>query len=281
MQIPFHLVDAFTDRPLAGNPAGVCPLPSWPPDDLLVAVAAEVNASETAFLVADTPATPSPGGADFHLRWFTPTVEVDLCGHATLAAAHVVLHHLRPGPTAVTFDTRSGRLAVERDGRRLRMDLPAQPREPVDAGLVPDALVAALGTTDAPPVEVLGGTTWMVVLAGAAQVRALRPDIAAIAALDTPYVIVTAATDRDGGPDADVDFVSRYFAPGAGIDEDPVTGSAHCCLGPYWSGRLGKAEMLAYQASARGGTVGVTVMGDRVRLRGRAVTVMAADLLAG
>ena len=267
MRIPIFQVDAFTATPFAGNPAAVCTLEEWLPDDVLLAIAAENALSETAFLVADSAAHPSPAGADHHLRWFTPAIEVELCGHATLASAHVLLTHLHPGLDTVSFDTLSGRLEVHREGDRLRMDLPALPPDAVEA--LP-ALVEALGVA---PVEVLAAGRWLVVLDSEAQVVGLSPDIAALAGLDPPYVIVTAPGDPAG---SGADFVSRFFAPGAGVAEDPVTGSAHCVLTPYWADRLGRPRLQARQVSARGGDLDCELAGDRVVLRGR-----CADYLEG
>jgi PhzF family phenazine biosynthesis protein len=259
-----YQVDAFTDKPFTGNPAGVCVLPGPKDDAWLQNVAAEMNLSETAFLLEQADG--------FRLRWFTPAVEVELCGHATLAAAHILwetgrLAHHQPA----RFHTLSGLLTAERRGAAIELDFPATPDEPAEA---PAGLADILGA------KVVNFRSsrfdHLVELESEAVVRGLRPDFTRLKSLPVRGIMVTS---RAASPD--FDFVSRFFGPAVGIDEDPVTGSAHCCLGPYWSGRLGKAEMLAYQASARGGTVGVTVMGDRVRLRGRAVTVMAADLLAG
>ena len=268
MEIPLHQVDAFTDRPFSGNPAAVCPLAAPLPEELMLAIAAENNLSETAFVVPS-----SDPGADYDLRWFTPTTEVDLCGHATLATGHVVLEHLTPGATSVSFATRSGVLRVEReDDGALRMDLPADRRAVVK---VPDptalALRAILGTE---PVEVLGGSTWIAVLGSAEKVVGLTPDHGLVASLDPPYLNVTAPGEAGSG----VDFVSRYFAPGAGIAEDPVTGSAHCALAPYWAQRLGRNRLEARQVSARGGEIDCEVVDERVLLRGGAVEVMVGTL---
>lgn len=262
-------VDAFTERPFGGNPAAVCAPPGELPADLMQAIAAENNLSETAFLVARDDAPAGGATSAWDLRWFTPTVEVDLCGHATLASAHVVFAHLAPGATTARFSTRSGDLVVTREHEGvLRMDLPADPRQEVEA---PEGLRAVLGVE---PVAVLGGPTWIAVLEDAAQVTSLRPDIAAIGALDPPYLSVTAP----GGAGEGVDFVSRFFAPGAGIDEDPVTGSAHCALTPWWAARLGRARLRARQVSARGGDLDCELAGDRVVLRGRCAEVFGGEL---
>jgi PhzF family phenazine biosynthesis protein len=248
MQIPIYQIDAFADRPFAGNPAAVCPLDAWLPDVVLQAIALENNLSETAFLV------PLAGGG-YHLRWFTPTVEVPLCGHATLASAHLLLNRLGAAGDSVAFETRSGRLEVRRDGGRLAMDLPADPPRPVAA---PEGLAAALGTA---PREVLKGRYWLARLSDEAAVRICRPDIGAVTRLDPGNLIVTA-------PGKDVDFVSRFFAPAAGVPEDPVTGSAHCLLTPYWAARLGKTRLTARQLSARGGDLVCELKGERVVLSG-------------
>ncbi len=253
-------VDAFTDRRFAGNPAAVCPLPSWPEDATLQAVAAENRLSETAFLV--------PRGEDYELRWFTPRAEVDLCGHATLAAGHVVLRILQGTREAVRFRTASGPLTVEREGERLAMDFPAVPAEAAPA---PPGLAGALGAS---PAEVLAAKDWLAVFEASTEVAALAPDMGALEALDRRGVIATAPGPEPGegeGSGNGPDFVSRFFAPKLGVPEDPVTGSAHCTLAPYWSGRLGRRRLLGRQISERGGEVGCEVLGDRVRLSGRAV----------
>jgi predicted PhzF superfamily epimerase YddE/YHI9 len=258
-------VDAFADRPFAGNPAAVCLLDAAADERWMRDVAREMNLSETAFL------HPEPGGV-YRLRWFTPAVEVDLCGHATLASAHVLWEdgHLDPAAPA-RFLTRSGPLSATRRGDAIELDFPARPPGPC---AVPPGLPEALGAE----VEWAGlnGMDCLVALGGDAVVRGLAPDVARLAAVPVRGVIVTA-------PSADpaFDFVSRFFAPNAGVAEDPVTGSAHCALGPYWGGRLGKAELVGYQASARGGVVGVGLRGDRVALRGKAVTVVRGELVAG
>ncbi len=252
MRVPIFQVDAFTTRRFAGNPAAVVVLDRFPDDALLQAVAAENNLAETAFLV--------PTGNRYRLRWSTPTVEVPLCGHATLAAAAVVLERLEPGRDGVVFDTASGPLTVDRAGSAYRMDLPART---VRAVPLPAALSAALGTT---PVETaVDGGNYLALLAGADEVRSLDPDLAAIARLDRTGVVVTAAGD---GPH---DFVSRYFAPAKGIPEDPVTGGAHCALVPFWAARTGKDTFLAHQASRRGGELTCRLDGDRVHLHGSCV----------
>ena len=257
MPLPLYQVDAFTDQVFAGNPAAVCPLEGWLSDETLQAIAAENNLSETAFFVPD----PCPE-ADFALRWFTPTVEVDLCGHATLASGFVSMTILEPERTQVRFSTKMhGVLTVSRRGGGFAMDFPAIPVQPVDA--VP-ALGTAMGRA---PVALLSGPKWLAVYESETDVAALAPDFRAVAALDGDGVIATA-------PGRSVDFVSRYFAPAAGIDEDPVTGSAHCILAPYWAERLAKTDLTAHQISPRGGALGCRVAGNRVVLSGQAVLYM-------
>ena len=252
MRTRIFQVDAFTRQRFSGNPAAVMPLESFPPDAVLQALAAQNNLSETAFLVG--------GGGEYRLRWFTPTVEVPLCGHATLASAAVVLEKLDPGRTAVTFHTASGPLHVARAAPGYVMDFPARPTLPAK---VSDALVHALGAT--PQAVRADAINYLVVLEDEHTVRTLRPDIAAIAALDRQGVIVTAR--GSGG----YDCVSRYFTPARGVPEDPVTGSAHCALAPYWAERLGKPVLRAYQASRRGGELTCRVRGARVELEGSCV----------
>lgn len=262
MPTPIAQVDAFSDRPFGGNPAAVCVLAEFPPDAWMQRVAREMNLSETAFLV--------PERDEYRLRWFTPAVEVDLCGHATLAAAHVLWEDRRLDPGAsARFRTRSGLLCARRSREWIELDFPALPDEPTRDF---PALAAALGAE----ATYVGRSRHdaIVELASEAEVRALAPDLRAIRALDVRGVIVTSRAER--GP---FDFVSRFFAPAAGVDEDPVTGSAHCCLGPYWQRRLGKSELVGFQASARGGVVRVRVAGDRAILGGRAVTVLRGEIL--
>jgi predicted PhzF superfamily epimerase YddE/YHI9 len=256
------VVDAFTDRPFAGNPAAIAVVDAFPDEDRMQAIAREMNLSETAFLV------PRPDGS-YDLRWFTPTVEVDLCGHATLAAAHVL-------EGAGTFHTRSGELvcAPAADGW-IEMDFPA---DPVTAEPVPPTVPGALGLqagVDAVAVFARARTDLFVELRDGALVRSLRPDMQGVAALGGRCVIVTAAGDRPG-----IDCVSRVFGPQNGIPEDPVTGSAHCTLAGFWGERLGRDELVGEQASARGGIVRMRRRGDRVVLGGRAVTVSQVRLLA-
>jgi PhzF family phenazine biosynthesis protein len=257
-----YQLDAFTTRRFAGNPAAVMPLDGdFPSDAVMQAIAAENNLSETAFLVRD--------GGDYRLRWFTPTVEVPLCGHATLASAAVVLERLEPGRAGVVFHSASGPLPVARAGRGYVMSLPARPSARVEA---PPGLAAALGAT---PVEVFGhALDYIALLDGAETVRRLEPDMAALARLDRGGVIVTAPSD-----DLAHDFVSRYFAPRKGIPEDPVTGGAHCSLAPFWAARLGKTAFRGYQASRRGGEVVCRLVGDRVEIEGACVFFFEGDAL--
>lgn len=252
MRLPLFQLDAFATQLFGGNPAAVMPLTAFLPDAVLLAIAAENNLSETAFLV--------PAGDDYQLRWFTPGSEVPLCGHATLASAAVVMERLQPDRTAVVFHTASGALTVTRRGPRYVMDFPARPGEPVTGSA---ALAAALGVN---PLEVqLTDFNYLALLDSAAALRALAPNMSALAALDRPGVIVTAP------PDTPHDFVSRYFAPAKGVPEDPVTGSAHCTLTPFWAKRLGKTDFTAFQASRRGGEVLCRLRGDRVELEGACV----------
>ena len=247
MELTMYQVDAFTDKVFGGNPAAVVPLREWLPDDVMQAIALENNLSETAFFKLRE-------DADYDLRWFTPALEVNLCGHATLGTAWTMFNRLDYGAESVTFHTRSGRLTVTRSGERLIMDFPAQPPAPTEIGDV-------AGAIGAEPLAVLAGPYAVALLDSEEAVRRLTPDFGKIAKLDIPELIVTA-------PGGDCDFVSRFFAPAGGIDEDPVTGSAHCILTPFWAERLGKSEMFARQVSARGGAVWCTLNGDRVTLAG-------------
>jgi len=250
MRLPIYQVDAFTDRIFAGNPAAVVPLKEWLPDATLQAIAAENNLAETAFFL--------PRGDAYALRWFTPTVEVDLCGHATLASAHVIFRFIEPECRRVAFETlKAGTLIVTRQGDELAMDFPAWPPQPAEA---PSNLAAALGRN---PREVLASRDWFAVYEREADIAAIKPDFAALRRLDRAVIITAPGT---GG----VDFVSRFFAPAAGIDEDPVTGSAHCQLIPYWARRLGKTRLAAQQVSSRGGTLSCALEAERVTIAGQA-----------
>jgi predicted PhzF superfamily epimerase YddE/YHI9 len=260
MRIPLYQVDAFTGRLFGGNPAAVCPLTEWLPDTTMQAIAAENNLAETAFFVAQ--------GEGYLLRWFTPTVEVELCGHATLASGYVVTHILTPDRRSVRFDTlKAGLLEVTRDGDLLAMDFPAWPpeREPADP-----RILTALGKAPGQSFVARGRT--LAVYGRAEDVAGLRPDFAAMRRMPGADAIVT-APGGDG-----IDFVSRYFAPNYGVDEDPATGSAHCVLTPYWAARLGKRQLRARQISTRVGELECTLQGDRVTLAGRAVLYLEGTI---
>jgi PhzF family phenazine biosynthesis protein len=257
MKIKQYQIDAFADRVFKGNPAAVCPLEAWLDDALLQSIAAENNLSETAFFVKTK--------TGYNLRWFTPVTEVNLCGHATLAAAHVIFEHLGyPGPV-IHFETHSGLLTVERQVEALALDFPSKPPESCKT---PEALLEGLGEH---PVEVYAADDYFVVFDSESTVRAIKPDFGKLSTLDLRGIVVTA-------PGNEVDFVSRFFAPKFGISEDPVTGSAHCELTPYWAAKLGKPILNARQISKRGGDIQCEMKGDRVRLAGRAVTFMEADI---
>jgi PhzF family phenazine biosynthesis protein len=259
MRIPIFQVDAFAAVPFTGNPAAICPLEEWLPDDLMQAIAAENNLAETAFFVKE-------GDGLYGLRWFTPAVEVDLCGHATLASAHVLWERLGCVAERIAFATRSGTLTVTREKDVLALDLPA--RAPAACEAHP-ALVAALGGS---PREVLAARDYFVVYGSEEEVRGLRPNFRELAGVDRFAVIATA-------PGKEFDFVSRFFAPAQGIDEDPVTGSAHCTLTPYWSARLGKGKLRAKQISPRGGVLHCEDRGERVSIAGKAVLYLEGSIL--
>lgn len=256
-------VDAFTDQPFSGNPAAVCVHPESLDESLMQAIALEMNLSETAFLW--------PQDDGFRLRWFTPAVEVDLCGHATLASAHVLWTegHLPPGETA-RFHTRSGLLTAEQQESWIELNFPAQPDT---KDIATPALIKAMGDISLAYVG-SNGTDLLLEVRSEAEVRSLQPNFGLLQQIPARGIIVTSQADAD----QPYDFVSRFFAPAAGINEDPVTGSAHCCLAPFWQARLGKAEMVGYQASARGGQVRVRCDRDRVYISGQAVTVMHGEL---
>jgi len=255
--LPCYHVDAFTSVIFHGNPAAVCPLATWLPDATLQDIAAENNLSETAFVVAR--------GNEFDLRWFTPTIEVDLCGHATLAAAFVLFTERGVNASSIRFHSRSGRLTVFREHDLLTLDFPSRPPSPCPT---PEVLVRGLG---AKPQAVLKSRDYLAVFTSEAEVRALKPDFAILQTLDCLGVIVTAPGD-------DCDFVSRFFAPAAGITEDPVTGSAHCTLIPYWSRRLGKLTLRARQISARGGELLCRAAGERAFIGGRATIYLRGEI---
>jgi PhzF family phenazine biosynthesis protein len=262
MAIPIVQVDAFTNKPFAGNPAAVCLLPEPREERWMQDVAREMNLSETAFLVGQ--------GEGYNLRWFTPTVEVELCGHATLASAHALWEggHLRPDDQA-RFYTKSGPLTAARHGDWIEMDFPAKPEEPAAP---PEGLGRALGAE----MKYVGRSQfdYLIELDSEKTVRELKPDFTLLKTVPARGTMVTSRATTEG-----FDFVSRFFAPASGVDEDPVTGSAHCTLGPFWKKHLGKDEFLAYQASARGGVVRVRVAGERVILGGQAVTVLRGELV--
>jgi PhzF family phenazine biosynthesis protein len=263
MAIRIVQVDAFTNRAFAGNPAAVCVLKEAPDEQWMKDVAREMNLSETAYLV--------PKDDGYNLRWLTPAVEVDLCGHATVASAHVLWQdgHL-PADRQAVFYTRSGRLKADRRGEWIELDFPAKLAVAAEA---PPELLPALGVAEAKFVG-KNAFDYLVEVDSEATLRALAPDHSTLRKLPVRGIIVTAQGSGE------YDFVSRFFAPGSGIDEDPVTGSAHTALGPYWAGRLAKREFTAFQASARGGVIRVRLEGDRVKLGGQAVTVMTGELLA-
>lgn len=258
MSIPIYQVDAFTSQLFAGNPAAVCPLEQWLSGRQMQQIAAENNLSETAFFV--------PKGEGYDLRWFTPTTEVDLCGHATLATAHVLFHHLDARKETLHFYTRSGTLTVSRQGQQYMMDFPVDILEPA---LAPRILTEALQVE---PKEVqLGREDYLVIVGTEAEVRALQPDFRKLKSVNSRGVIVSA-------PGEEVDFVSRCFFPNYGVDEDPVTGSAHTTLIPYWAECLNKQELSARQLSRRGGALSCTMLGERVAIAGAAVTYMVGEI---
>lgn len=262
MGIAITQVDAFTSKPFAGNPAAVCILPKAPDEQWMRDVAREMNLSETAFLV--------PRDGAYNLRWLTPAVEVDLCGHATLASAHVLWEDGNLATDAqARFHTRSGLLTAEKRGDWIEMDLPAKVEQAAEP---PAELAGALGLK--PTYVGRNQFDYLVEVESAEALRAAQPDHGVLRKLPVRGIIVTARSDTP-----DFDFISRFFAPGSGVDEDPVTGSAHTCLGPYWQKRLAKAEFVAYQASPRGGVVKVRCSGDRVLLSGQAVTVLRGELV--
>jgi PhzF family phenazine biosynthesis protein len=261
MEFRIYQVDAFTKDLFAGNPAAVVPLSEWPADELMQNIAAENNLAETAFLV---PA--GSDGNDWHIRWFTPAVEVPLCGHATLASAAVIRREFSPADWPIRLESASGLLTVDVDGDAFILDFPANEASPAE---LPEGLADALGIDYEECFHVDG--FYLLTVADEARVNAVEPDFSRIAGISGDSIIITAPGDS-------VDFVSRFFAPGIGINEDPVTGAAHCVLTPYWSKRLNKNEFQARQVSARGGNVGCELQGDRVRLRGHAAFYMEGVL---
>ena len=259
MRVPIFHLDAFTHDTFAGNPAAVMLMGNFPDDDLLQQIAAENNLSETAFLVKED--------NDYRLRWFTPTVEVPLCGHATLASAAVVMQRLEPGRSVVVFHSVSGPLTVSKTETGFLMNFPARPCQLVST---PSGLSEALGVD---PIEVFSNEfNYLALLESEQDLRKLTPDMEALARIERPGVIVTAPAEKR------YDFVSRYFAPAKGIPEDPVTGAAHCMLAPYWATRLGKTEFHAFQASRRGGEVTCRLAGDRVELEGACVFYLEGEV---
>jgi PhzF family phenazine biosynthesis protein len=257
MNIPLYQIDAFTGSVFHGNPAAVCPLEGWLDDSMMQAIAQENNLSETAFFVKD--------GEGYRIRWFTPVAEVDLCGHATLASGFVIFNYFDVTIDRIKFFSRSGPLIVAREGEMLSMDFPSQPPQSCPP---PEELLDGLG---AEPLEVLCSEDYVAVFTSERDVRGLSPDMGALKRLDLRGVIATALGDE-------VDFVSRFFAPALGVDEDPVTGSAHCALTPYWSKRLSKSDLHAYQVSRRGGELFCSDRGDRVSISGRAVRYLEGSI---
>ncbi|MDQ6953212.1 MAG: PhzF family phenazine biosynthesis protein [Mariprofundaceae bacterium] len=257
MKLPMYHIDAFADKAFTGNPAAVCPLDEWLPDDVMQSIAEENNLSETVFFI--------PTQQGFHIRWFTPVTEVDLCGHATLAAAHVLFHCLNYNKKSITFESKSGILHVSRDDDWLVMDFPAQAPSPCPT---PTAIEKSFGIK---PIACLKSEDYIIVFEHEADILAARPDLAALKKLDLRGVIITSTSDS-------YDFVSRFFAPNIGIGEDPVTGSAYTQLAPYWSGKLGKPKLRAKQLSARGGELVCEVLNQRVLISGKAVKYMQGEI---
>lgn len=257
MKLKIYHIDAFADRLFSGNPAAVCPLDEWLPDELMQHMAQENNLSETAFFV--------PGNDAYELRWFTPEAEVDLCGHATLASAYVIFNDLNYRSERITFNTRSGKLLVEKQGNSYSLDLPSQPPIPCTA---PEGLAAALG---AQPKEVLAAEDLLAVLDSHNHVKKLIPDFNLLKSLPLRGLIVTS-------PGVEADFVSRCFYPKLGVNEDPVTGSAHCTLIPYWAERLGKPKLTAHQISARGGKLHCELRSERVLISGEAIKYLEGTI---
>jgi len=259
MTIPIYQADAFTNKLFGGNPAAICPLDKWLPDNLMQTIAIENNLAETAFFVKNE--------TGYKLRWFTPEYEIDLCGHATLASAHILFTQLGHNADEIHFETvKAGTLTVKKDGDKYAMDFPSRPPIHIDA---PVGLVEALGEKQ--PIEVLRSRDYFLVYESESDIRDISPDFFALSKMDTVGVIVTAPGDNS-------DFVSRFFAPGAGIPEDPVTGSAHCNLIPYWADKLGKTKLHAYQLSARQGELWCELKGDRVQMSGKAVTYLKGEI---
>lgn len=257
MKYDIYQVDAFTSKPFGGNPAAVVPLDKWLPDETMQSIALENNLSETAFFVR--------GEDGYDIRWFTPTFEIDLCGHATLGSAHVLFEVLGVRDDVLRFHSKSGLLTVARENGRMVLDFPSRPAVPTDA---PEGLFEAIGRE---PKEVLRSRDYMLIYETEDEIRNISPDFSALGRIKTHAVIVTA-------PGSDSDFVSRFFAPEAGINEDPVTGSSHCNLIPYWAERLGKTQMFARQLSSRGGEIWCELAGDRVKIAGQAVLYLKGEI---
>ena len=260
MKIPLYQADAFTDKLFGGNPAAVCPLTEWLPDEVMQKIAVENNLAETAFFVKNE--------NGFMLRWFTPEFEIDLCGHATLASAHILYTELGFEDDSIHFDTvKAGELVVSRTGDKYTMDFPSRPPIHIEP---PVGLIEAMGEKQ--PLEVLRSRDYFLVYESEDDIKELSPDFFTLSKMDTIGVVVTAKGDN-------ADFVSRFFAPGAGIPEDPVTGSAHCNLIPYWADKLGKTKMHAYQLSPRLGEIWCELKGDRVLITGNAVTYLRGEIV--
>lgn len=255
--LKIYQIDAFAEKAFTGNPAAVCPLEEWLPDELMQKIAMENNLAETAFYI--------PEGDGFHLRWFTPAVEVDLCGHATLATAHVLFEHLNYTQKVINFQTRSGLLQVEKKGEILKMNFPVTPFEKTET---PQDLIEGLGIQ---PLETYKSDDYLLVVESEEIVQNLQPNLLKVAEVEARGVMVTA-------PGKEVDFISRFFAPQSGINEDPVTGSAHTVLIPYWAKKLGKTELTARQISPRGGNLFCTLVGDRVEISGKAITYLIGEI---
>ncbi|HTU45963.1 MAG TPA: PhzF family phenazine biosynthesis protein [Bryobacteraceae bacterium] len=258
MELPIFQVDAFSSSVFSGNPAAICPLEEWLPDETLQSIAAENNLAETAYFVRKN--------GRFGLRWFTPVCEVDLCGHATLASAYVLFQELNEPGDTVHFDTKSGELVVKRDGDLLAMNFPSRPPGPIEAD---SKLAAAMGGA---PIEILAARDYLIRYASDAEVRQLAPDLETLKKIDRFAFIATA-------PGQNCDFVSRFFAPAKGVPEDPVTGSAHCTLIPYWAKELGKTSFRARQISRRGGELACKLMGDRVEIAGHAALFLRGRII--
>jgi PhzF family phenazine biosynthesis protein len=257
MKLDIYQIDAFASTPFKGNPAAIVPLDKWLPDDVMLDIAMENNLAETAYFVSN--------GDGYDLRWFTPSVEMDLCGHATLASAFLIFEHLGTDQTTLRFQTRSGELTVEKKDGKYVLDFPSRPGVAVEA---PAGLIEAIGAT---PKEIYKSRDYMLVYESEADVLAIKPDFYSLMKTEAAAVIVTAPGDRS-------DFVSRFFAPELGVPEDPVTGSAHCTLIPYWAGRLGKNELFARQVSQRGGEIYCQLIGDRVKMAGDAVLYLKGEI---